>query len=396
VDCNYWIMEKAFLNIKINKAIKALSGVIGFANLAKEQRSITFYSEGESYWPHLKGILTATLEKTNKSICYISSSHEDPGLNFEHPKLNTFFVGEGFIRDYFFQTVDTDMMIMTMPDLNNFQVKRSHHKVHYIYVQHSLVSLQMVYRHGAFDHFDTICAAGPHHVNEIREIEAKYDLPRKNIFELGYSRLDSLIETAKKHTKPACPKTNPRRKILVSPSWGPNGVIESGLAQSLVEELLDLGHEVVLRPHFQTMRFSSIRVNEIRNQNKHNSRFIFDGSVAGEESLHQSDIMVSDWSGVALEYAFALNKPVIFCDVPKKINNPNYQDIKIEPIEVFIRKKVGIIWDGISPISDALICCKHISKNDLLLLRERYCFNQGVSDRIFADNIDLFLNRQPN
>ena len=103
----------------------------------------------------------------------------------------------GFVRDYFFQNLDTDIFVMTMPDLHNFQVKRSHHNVHYIYVQHSLVSLHMVYRHGAFDHYDTICAACPHHVEEIRAIEAKYNLPRKNVVELGYSRLDSLIEKVK-------------------------------------------------------------------------------------------------------------------------------------------------------------------------------------------------------
>ena len=28
---------------------------------------------------------------------------------------------------------------MTMPDLHNYQIKRSSHKVHYVYVQHSLV-----------------------------------------------------------------------------------------------------------------------------------------------------------------------------------------------------------------------------------------------------------------
>ena len=32
--------------------------------------------------------------------------------------------------------------------------------------------------------------------------------------------------------------------------------------------------------------------------------------------------MVSDWSGAALEYSFGLKKPVIFLDLPKKVNNP--------------------------------------------------------------------------
>ena len=122
---------------------KAISGVINFNGLAKEQRQITFYSEGKTYWPHLEGLLTNTLERSNKSVCYISSSIDDPGLMVEHPKLNTFFVGMGFVRDYFFQNLKTNIMVMTMPDLHNFQVKRSRHSVHYIFVQHSLVSFHM-------------------------------------------------------------------------------------------------------------------------------------------------------------------------------------------------------------------------------------------------------------
>ena len=71
--------------------------------------------------------------------------------------------------------------------------------VHYIYVQHSLVSLHSAYRHGAFDHYDTVCAAGSHHVEEIKAIEEKYNLPKKNIIKLGYSRFDNLIKTPNKN-----------------------------------------------------------------------------------------------------------------------------------------------------------------------------------------------------
>ena len=133
----------------------------------------------------------------------------------EHPNLNTFFIGMGFVRDYFFQNLDTHVMVMTMPDLHNFQVKRSRHNVHYVYVQHSLVSLHMIYRHGAFDHYDTICAAGPHHVKEIRAIEAKYNLPRKNVVELGYSRLDSLIEDSGKSIKEPEPIEKKTHKTIL-------------------------------------------------------------------------------------------------------------------------------------------------------------------------------------
>ncbi len=225
-------------------------------------------------------------------------------------------------------------MAMTMPDLHKFQVKRSRHNVHCVYVQHSLVSLHMIYWRGAFDHYDTICVAGPHHIAEIRAIEAKYNLSRKHLVELGYSRLDSLRETARKYPKPRKVDQRAHKKILIAPSWGAEGVIESGLGKNLVAQLLELEHEVILRPHPQTIKFARAKVDEIKNQHKGNPHFTFENSVAGQESLHQSDIMVSGWSGAAFEYAFALNKPVVFCDVPRKINNPNYQDIESDPLEV--------------------------------------------------------------
>ena len=77
--------------VKILQGIKAISGVIGFYSLKKEQRQVTFYSEGKNYWPHLQGLLKATLKKTGFSVCYISSSLEDPGLFMKHPKLNIFY-----------------------------------------------------------------------------------------------------------------------------------------------------------------------------------------------------------------------------------------------------------------------------------------------------------------
>jgi hypothetical protein len=53
--------------------------------------------------------------------------------------------------------------------------------------------------------------------------------------------------------------------------------------------------------------------------------------------------MISDWSGISLEYAFTFERTVIFIDVPKKILNPNWSDIKIEPIEISIRDEIGHI-----------------------------------------------------
>ena len=74
-----------------------------------------------------------------------------------------------------------------------------------------------------------------------------------------------------------------------------------------------------------------------------NKYFKIDEGLDNRESLYKSDLMISDWSGVVLEYAFGLKKPVLFIDVPRKINNPDHAKINIEPFEVWIREVVGYI-----------------------------------------------------
>ena len=51
--------------------------------------------------------------------------------------------------------------------------------------------------------------------------------------------------------------------------------------------------------------------------------------------------MISDWSGVAIEYAFAFEKPIFYVDTPQKINNPEYDQINLVPLEEKIRLQIG-------------------------------------------------------
>ena len=320
------------------KFFKHIKNVIAFNQLPKKHRRLVFYSEGKNYWAHLQGMIRACLDEHNLSICYVSSGEDDPGLKLQHKNFRSFLIDEGWVRNWFFENIDTDVMVMTMPDIGQYQVKRSRHKVHYVYTQHSLVSFHMVYRPGAHDHYDSIFCAAPHHKKEIRALEKHYQLKQKQLYEHGYERLDAIIESAKKQN----PKTNNPKHVLLAPSWGDDSIIEL-LGSQVVDEVLHAGYELTLRPHPQTLIFAREKVDAIVNKHKDNPLFHFEANVAGQDSLHQSDIMICDWSGAALDYAFGLNKPVVFIDVPRKINNPDYQVIGIEPFEVSIRNKIGCV-----------------------------------------------------
>ena len=88
------------------------------------------------------------------------------------------------VRTILFKILKAGIMIMTMPDLEVYNIKRSIYSVHYLYVNHSMVSMHMIYRKGAFDHFDTLFCVGPHHVREIRETEKTYGLKPKKLIKL--------------------------------------------------------------------------------------------------------------------------------------------------------------------------------------------------------------------
>ena len=128
---------------KLREFISLIGNVIRFNQLPESERVLTFYSEGRNYWSYLGGLLNYVLENSQIPVNFVTSSQDDPGLNVSHPRLNHFVIGEGAIRDWMFANMDSQFVVMTMPDINQYQVKRSRHDVHYIYVQHSLVSFHL-------------------------------------------------------------------------------------------------------------------------------------------------------------------------------------------------------------------------------------------------------------
>ena len=295
------------------KTLKYILQANEFLHLPRKMRRIVFYSEGKNYWPIFKGLVVGILNQSNLNICYLTSSKDDPGFKYSNKQFKSFLIDDSYVRNWLFENMQADVFILTMPDLNNYQLKRSKYPVHYIYVQHNLMSLHMSYRQGAFDWFDSVFCSGPHHVQEIRCLEETYNLPHKKILEHGYARLDSIIKN-----KQSGKVDNDLKHALFAPSWG---------------------------------------------------------NVSSLDSFHQSNFMISDWSGAALEYSFGLNKPVIFLDLPKKINNPLYKDINITPLEVSVRKEIGAVVniDDITPSLIASLPYGQIDPN-------KYVFNIGKSD----------------
>lgn len=369
-----------------------------FLELSLTEKQIVFYSENENSIIIFESIINELIEKYDIKICYVTSSEEELNLISKNKKLKTFYIDEGISRTKFFLELKTSILIMTMPDLETFHIKRSKvYPVHYIYMFHSMISTHLGYRKTAFDHFDSIFCVGEYQINEIKDAEKKYDLKPKNLVRFGYSHLDYLLKIHSKESKITFKEKKPLQ-ILIAPSWGKNGLFET-ISEDLIHILLNSGYKVILRVHPMTQKKLKKKIDHILKIFSINSNFILEQDITNFDSFHQSDIMISDWSGAALEFSFGFEKPVLYIDTPKKMRNPDFKHIPHIPLEESIRNKIGIIvstkeLETIPKKIEELNTQHELMKNQIRENRDEIIFNIGKSVDVGAKYIIKLLDNK--
>ena len=388
--------------MKITKSVfgKEWEELEKFNKLDLDERSIVFYSESSVLlYPHVEQIIKE-LEKRDQKICYVTSSKDDPIFKNENKKIKSFYIGDGSVKYKFFWELKAKVVIMTMPDLENYWIKRSIvFPVHYVYVFHTPASTHMVFQRSAFDQFDSIFCVGQYHVQEIRATEQLYNLKQKNLVECGYGLLDKLIRS-----RSSLPQQqnflskNNKKNVLIAPSWGKQNLLES-TGIELIKILLDAGYHVTVRPHPMTVKKSSKLIKQIKEKFEKNPDFLLDTNASSFEQLFSSYALITDWSGIGHEYAFVCERPVIYVDVPKKAWNKEYEKIGLEPFEISIRDKIGEIVSiqNIESIPERIeFLYGHVTefKSKIEKIRNDAVFNIGKSGQVAADEIIRIINEK--
>ncbi len=307
-----------------------------FQELPARDRSIVFYSETYQDWHHLQPLIDFLIERLSRTVCHVTSEQTVPSPSSQG--LHAFRIRSGALRTWFFQMLKADVMVLTMLDLQNFQLKRSVHPVRYVYVFHSMGSTHMVDHENSYDHYDDLFCTGPHHVAEIRRREELKGLSPKHLFAYGYPRLERLIELAAAHPR----EPSGTVTALLAPTWGEHSILHV-CGEPLIAALLDAGIQVILRPHYQTARLAPRVVERLVKRFASDPRFSHVDRMEESASLLESDVLICDWSSMAIEYALGLGKPVLFVDVPPRVRNPKYAELGLEPMEMRIRRELGAV-----------------------------------------------------
>jgi hypothetical protein len=357
-----------------------------FRRLPRGKRRIVFYAESGQDWHHWRDVIAHLTGAVGETISYVSSDPTDPGLHQASLRIHPFCVGSGLWRLWFFQSLEADVLVTQLLDLDNLDLKRSIHPVHYVYVFHSLISTHMADHADSFDHYDTILCAGPHQMREIRKREELHHLRPKQLVPHGYARLEHLLACRR---DPADPEAGIH--VLLAPSWGPQTILPiCGL--ELTGTLLDAGFRVTLRPHHQTRRMTPAVIDRIVDRYRSHPQFAIVEAMGESDSLFDAHVMITDWSGAGQDFGLGLEKPVLFIDVPAKARNDTWPELGMEPFESLVRDKLGAILRP-DRIREAPEVIRRLARDPMRLrqhaevLRREWVFNPGRSGAAGAEAI---------
>lgn len=311
--------------------------------LSTGNKHLVFYSESNGFYKYYAGTIQYILDHTNIPLHYITSDPNDHIFEMakENDQIKPYYIDDQKLITLMMR-MDADVVVMTMPDLETFQIKRSYIRddIEYIYIPHCTNSLNLTMRKGCVDHFDAILATGKHQREEFEEMQKLHQIENQIIVDAGYPLLDDLYLDYQKMLKNHPKNKDDKKTVLIAPSWQKDNIIDNCL-DSILSAVKGKDYNIIVRPHPQHVRHMPERMEQLKQRYAEYSNIEIQTDFSSNETIFMADAIITDWSGIAYEYAFATLKPVLFIDTPMKIMNPDYKELSIEPFNIWLREKIG-------------------------------------------------------
>ena len=323
------MLKKLISNVKefflIIKNIKQIN---------KDKPKIIFFSENKAYLKYAYVLIDVINKKYPNQIYYVSSDIDDRVNDFN---IKNIYIGKGALMQYFFLTVKGENMFLTLTDLNNTVVKKNKFIKNYIYFFHGAVSTTKVYTSTAFDNYDTILCNGDYHVKEIELREDTHKLKKKKLIKSGYPYFDYLNYKLN--------KKEVNNEILIAPSWNKNKkhFINENF-EKIIDNVIKSGFKVRFRPHPENLKRSQMYLNSIKKK-FNDDMFVYDDDPDNYKAFERAKCLITDNSGISIEFFLLMKRPIIYFDDFDKIHNSQIENFKdLETIDDSVKRKFGIFF----------------------------------------------------
>ena len=182
---------------------------------ASKKARIIIYGEDKRYCNVFKPIIEELI-KLETPVIYYSSSEDDPIFEIKNDLLHAEFIGVGNKAYAKLNFIEADICLMTTPNLDVFQLKRSKGVKKYVHIMHSVgcASLYCIY---GLDFFDAVFLDSELEISEIRELENVRKTNKKDLYVIGSTYLDELNKKKEDAFK-NINKDNKNKIVLIAPS----------------------------------------------------------------------------------------------------------------------------------------------------------------------------------
>lgn len=294
-----------FMVRKIPEIVRsAIFKATGKADFLK-RRHIVIYGESANYWGTFKPLLEE-FGRRGEPVEYLTSSENDPCFTASLPECITCrYIGTGNKAYTALNFIKADVMVLTTPGVDVLQIRRSKGAGKYIHVVHSLTDIHY-YKLFSFDYYDAVICNGNYQVQSIRNLEKERGTRPKELPIAGCPYLDGLKKRLdmQNHAEPD------KNCILVAPTWGKLSMFTK-YGSTVPKILAEAGFKIILRPHPQSYISDLKLMEQIEADLAGYDNITWDKNPDGFESLQKASVMISDISGIILDFAFLFLRPVI-------------------------------------------------------------------------------------
>lgn len=347
---------------------------------------IVIYNEGKQYCSLFYPILRE-FEKRHESVLYLTSYEDDLYLNQSSEYVKAEFIGKGNKAFAKLNFLSCDVLLLTTPGLDVYQLKKVRTVKHYSHIVH-MTSDATAYRLFGLDYFDSVLLSGDYQKKDIQYLENLRNLEKKELVTVGCPYLDEAFTNLNKYEK------TDDFTVLVSPTWGPSGLL-SKYGQKLLESLATTGWKIIVRPHPQSKSSEADLLEKLTEHFKDNKNIIWDYEKDNMIAMSKSDIMISDFSGIIFDYVFLFNNPLLFVDVNFDKTPYDLDDLPHEAWQFETLNKIGVQikeedFSNIKNIIENSVSSEQLINNRQIAKSEAWMYQNESARRV----VDFLISKK--
>lgn len=282
--------------------------------LKANQNNIVIFNEGKMYWNTFRPIVEALLKK-NVIFSYYTMDIHDPCLRMDEPNMNNCYIGNGTRAFAKISNLKADVVISTTPNIGTegYPIARSKSIKKLVHVFHIFGDLS-TYHRGSLDNYDAVMLVGEFEKPIIRKLENLRGLPPKELYEAGLPYLD-VLEEKKNCALERVEVSSDVKTILIAPSWGKKSCLYQ-YGSRFISLLAKEGFHIIIRPHPQSLKAEPDLLEKIKSELDSFKNVEWDFEIDASESMQRADILISDMSGIRMDFILLYQKPIITLEIP--------------------------------------------------------------------------------